>query len=510
MESAAAKQPFSSACIKFWAVVISTMLLILWVCAMQLATVDDKTMVPKSAFYFPNSFPPQRIYESNGYLIISPDGGLNQKRLWVRTDSNFQELVDTGTETSSGQTDRISDMVAIARYLNVTLVVPKFAHGKDRNDTCEFADIFDVNHFITSLRDEVKILKELPSEQKTKLESEPLYYMFPMSFASLEYYHQRVLPRIQKRGILLFAQTDARLANNGLPRELQRLRCRASYEALRYTQPIEETGRKIVDVLREKGPFLVLHLRYEKDLLAFTGCDEGLTEEEAAEVKQLRYSHDEWKCKPIDSKKKRRRGLCPLTPEDTALVLQALGIDNTTTVYIAAGEMYNKENRMAHLAAAYPNLVTKQTMLKPEELEPFIEHAHQMAALDYIVAIESDVYVPTFFGNMEEAVAGHRRYLGYKTTISLDRRLVFGLIDQYKNGTLMWDEFSLSVNKIHDDGRGKPARRTENPDHPVTTEAKRGKSKELEQAISIVGQKEKGIWSYSSCKIIRQQGRNGK
>ncbi|GMJ04588.1 RG-I rhamnosyltransferase 1 [Hibiscus trionum] len=439
---AAARQPSPLACIKFWVVVISTMLLILWVCAMQLATLDDKIMLPKSAFYFPYSFPPQRIYKSNGYLIISPNGGLNQKRLGI------------------------SDMVAIARYLNVTLIVPKFAHGTDMNDTCEFADIFDVNHFITSLRDEVKILKELPSEQKTKLESEPLYYMFPTSFASLEYYHQRVLPRIQKREILLFAQTDARLANNGLPRELQRLRCRVNYEALRFSQPIEETSRKIVDVLRQKGPFLVLHLRYEKDLLAFTGCNEGLTEEEAAEVKQLRYSHDEWKRKPIDSKKKRERGLCPLTPEDTALVLHALGIDNATTVYIAAGEIYNKEKRMAHLAAAYPNLVTKQTILKPEELEPFFEHANQMAALDYIVAIESDVYIPTFVGNMEKAVEGHRRYLGYKTTISLDRKLLFGLIDQYKNGTLMWDEFSLLVNKIHEDRRGKPARRTENPDHP--------------------------------------------
>lgn len=87
---------------------------------------------------------------------------------------------------------------------------------------------------------------------------------------------------------MLFAQTDARLANNGLPEELQRLRCRVNYKALRFTQPIEETGRKIVTILREKGPFLVLHLRYEKDVLAFSGCNEGLTKEEAAEVKEMR------------------------------------------------------------------------------------------------------------------------------------------------------------------------------------------------------------------------------
>ncbi|XVF85747.1 hypothetical protein PTKIN_Ptkin17bG0142200 [Pterospermum kingtungense] len=430
------------ACIKFWVVVVSTMLLILWVCAMQLATLNDKIMVPKSAFYFPYISPSQRVYKNNGYLIVTPNGGLNQKRLGI------------------------CDMVVIARYLNVTLIVPKFAHGTYWNDTSTFADIFDVNHFVTSLDDEVRILKQLPPEQKRKAESEPLYYMFPMSFGSLEYYYQRILPRIQKHEILLFAQTDARLANNGLPEELQRLRCRVNYKALRFTQPIEETARKIVTILREKGPFLVIHLRYEKDVLAFTGCQEGLTKEEVVEVKEMRYSHDGWRHKPIDSKRKRERGSCPLTPEETALVLQALGIHRNTTIYIAAGEIYKKEKRIAGLVATYPNLVSKETMLKPQELEPFLKHADQMAALDYIVAVESDIFIPTFEGNMAKAVEGHRRYLGFKTTISLNRKLLVSLIDEYRNETLSWDEFSLLVKKIHEDRTGKQTRRVEIPDHP--------------------------------------------
>ncbi|XP_022775749.1 uncharacterized protein At1g04910-like [Durio zibethinus] len=441
MKTIGARQGSPLACIKFWVAVVSTMLLILWVCTIQLATLDDKIMVRKSAFYFP-SFPPQRVYKNNGYLIISPNGGLNQKRLGI------------------------CDMVIVARYLNVTLIVPKFAHGTYWNDTSTFADIFDVNHFITFLRGEVRILKELPPEQKRKAESEPLYYMFPRSFASLEYYLEKVLPRIQKHEILLFAQTDARLANNGLPEELQRLRCRVNYKSLRFTQPIEETGRKIVTILREKGPFLALHLRYEKDVLAFTGCVEGLTKEEATDVKEMRYSHDGWKHKPIDPKRKREHGSCPLTPEETALVFQALGIDRNTTIYIAGGEIYKKEKRMADLATAYPNLVRKETILKQVELEPFLKHADQMAAMDYIVAVESDIFIPTFVGNMANAVEGHRRYLGFKTTISLDRKLLVSLIDQYKNGTLSWDEFSLLVKKTHEDRTGKAVRRKEIPDHP--------------------------------------------
>lgn len=55
---------------------------------------------------------------------------------------------------------------------------------------------------------------------------------------------------------------------------------------------------------------------------------------------------------------KRRDGLCPLTPEETALILRALDIDRSMQIYIAAGEIYGGERRMAALTAAYPNVVS--------------------------------------------------------------------------------------------------------------------------------------------------------
>jgi rhamnogalacturonan I rhamnosyltransferase len=57
---------------------------------------------------------------------------------------------------------------------------------------------------------------------------------------------------------------------------------------------------------------------------------------------------------------KRKDGLCPLTPEETALVLRALGIDRSMQIYIAAGEIYGGKRRMAALTSAYPNVVWTQ------------------------------------------------------------------------------------------------------------------------------------------------------
>ncbi|MFS8020360.1 putative GDP-fucose protein O-fucosyltransferase [Helianthus anomalus] len=79
----------------------------------------------------------------------------------------------------------------------------------------------------------------------------------------------QILPLIHKYKVVHLNRPNARLANNGQPLELQKLRCRVNFRALRFTNQIEELGRRVVKLLRQNGSFLVLHLRYEMDMLAF-------------------------------------------------------------------------------------------------------------------------------------------------------------------------------------------------------------------------------------------------
>ncbi|KAL5759309.1 hypothetical protein ACOSQ2_018147 [Xanthoceras sorbifolium] len=426
---------------KLWVLVVTAILLLLWGCAVQLTTFKGEAISSIARKFQPTSlsFPRERVYNSKGYLMVSSNGGLNQMR--------------TG----------ICDMVAIARYLNVTLIVPELDYKSFWHDQSQFEDIFDVDYFIKSLRDEVRILKELPAK---KQKSKSLYSMPPVSWSPMSFYYSKVLPSFKKYKVVHFTKTDARLANNELPQRVQKLRCRAMYDALRFTAPIEVLGKKIVSILKAKGPFLALHLRYEMDMLAFSGCTEGCSPQETQNLTTMRYAYPWWKEKEIDSEKKRKDGLCPLTPEETALVLRALEIDSNIQIYIAAGDIYGGERRMAALRASYPNLVKKESLLPASDLESFQNHSNQMAALDYIVSLESDIFIPTFAGHMAQVVEGHRRYLGYKMTINLDRLAAVNLIDGYRNGTLRWDEFSQSMKTAHADRMGGPTKRLKIPGKP--------------------------------------------
>ncbi|XP_024932348.1 O-fucosyltransferase 38 isoform X2 [Ziziphus jujuba] len=375
--------------------------------------------------------PTAKYKGSDRYMTVRSNGGLNQMR--------------TG----------ISDMVAVAHIMNATLVIPQLDKRSFWHDSSTFSDIFDELHFIQTLRGDVQIVKELPQE----LEALPRARKHFVSWSGVSYYEE--LTQLWKDyQVVHVAKSDSRLANNGLPLDIQRLRCRALYHALRFAPPIESLGKKLVERLRARGGrYIALHLRYEKDMLAYTGCTYGLSDAESEELRIMRENTKHWKVKNINSTEQRVGGFCPLTPKEVGIFLKALGYPPSTPIYIAAGEIYGGNAHLLELTSRFPNVVFKETLATHEELRAFANHASQTAALDYIISIESDVFVPSYSGNMARAVEGHRRFLGHRKTISPDRKGLVEVFDMVESGQLERSMLSYLVQQMHEDRQGAPRKR---------------------------------------------------
>ncbi|KAM7523522.1 hypothetical protein LguiA_013424 [Lonicera macranthoides] len=370
------------------------------------------------------------------YITVRSNGGLNQMR--------------TG----------ISDMVAVARIMNATLVIPQLDKRSFWQDTSTFSDIFDELHFITSLKEDVRIVKELPKE----LQSVPRARKHFTSWSGVGYYEE--MTQLWKDyQIIHVPKSDSRVANNDLPLDIQRLRCRALYHSLRFSPPIENLGKKLVERLRSRwGRYIALHLRYEKDMLSFTGCTYGLTDSESEELRIMRENTNHWKIKKINSTEQRIGGFCPLTPKEVGIFLQALGYPASTLIYVAAGEIYGGSTHLSELTSRFPNVVFKEMIATQKELKEFANHATQTAALDYIISIESDVFIPSYSGNMARAVEGHRRFLGHLKTITPDRRGLVEIFDKLESGHLKEDSSpSYLVKKLHKNRQGAPRKRASAP-----------------------------------------------
>ncbi|VAH91589.1 unnamed protein product [Triticum turgidum subsp. durum] len=135
-----------------------------------------------------------------------------------------------------------------------------------------FIGIYDVPHFIKTLKYDVRIAMSVPdiiTNGKTK--KLKAYQIRPPRDAPVTWYTTVALEKMKSYGAIYLTPFSHRLAEDINDPEIQRLRCRVNYHALRFKPNIMKTSSEIVNKLRSEGHFMSIHLRFEMDMLAFAG-----------------------------------------------------------------------------------------------------------------------------------------------------------------------------------------------------------------------------------------------
>ncbi|XP_030455316.1 O-fucosyltransferase 31-like isoform X1 [Syzygium oleosum] len=396
--------------------------------------------------------------KSLGYIQVFLDGGLNQQRMGI------------------------CDAVAVAKILNSTLVIPHLEVNPVWQDTSSFSDIFDVDHFISVLEGDISIVKELPGKyswstreyyatgiRDTRIKMAPVH-------ASANWYLENVLPILQRFGIAAISPFSHRLTFNNLPPNIQRLRCKVNFEALAFVPHIRKLAETLVSHLRYpvtesqamgnlhvkdgreemrnqgSGKFAVLHLRFDKDMAAHSACDFGGGKAERMAL--AKYRQVIWQGRVVNSQftneELRNQGRCPLTPEQIGLLLAALGFSNSTRLYLASHKVYGGESRISTLRKLFPLMEDKKSLSSTEERAKVKGKASLLAAVDYYVSMQSDVFISASPGNMHNAVLGHRAFLNLKTI-----RPNMALLGQlFLNKSMEWLDFQRAVIEGHKNRQG--------------------------------------------------------
>ncbi|XP_020547003.1 uncharacterized protein At1g04910 isoform X3 [Sesamum indicum] len=332
------------------------------------------------------------VNNHTGFILVSANGGLNQQRVAV------------------------CNAVAVASLLNATLVIPKFLYSNVWKDPSQFSDIYQEETFMHTLKNDINIIKELPSHLRS-LDLEAIGSLVTDADLAKEAtpneYIKNILPILLRNGIVHFLGFGNRLGFDPLPYDLQKLRCKCNFHALKFVPKIQKIGSLLVKRIRKydsarsmldkqllgnfissipsgeqvniasSSKYLALHLRFEVDMVAYSMCDFGGGENETRELQAYREEHFPLllerlkKVKPLSPAELRKMGRCPLTPEEAALVLAGLGFSSGAYIYLAGSQIYGGKSRMRPVINLYPNIVTKEDLLSPTELAPFRNFSSQ-------------------------------------------------------------------------------------------------------------------------------------
>ncbi|KAJ7544645.1 hypothetical protein O6H91_09G087600 [Diphasiastrum complanatum] len=362
----------------------------------------------------------------NGYMLVRCNGGLNQQRV------------------------AICNAVLVARIMNAALVLPELDSSSFWNDINGFSGIYDVEHFIQSLKYDVKVVKALPSFYVSGNKTKRLkpFQLQPPRDASPSWYKTVALEKLKEHGAVYLAPFSHRLAEELENHEYQRLRCRVNFHALRFKEDVIDLGSKIVQRLRSEGNFLAMHLRFEMDMLAFSGCLDIFTPAEQELLKE--YRQQNFAVRRLVHNGRRLIGKCPLTPEEVGLILHSMGFSNSSQIYLASGDLFGGERFLQKLLALFPRLENRSTILKAEELATINAEGRASLgpAVDYTVSLLADIFMPNYDGPSDFAnnLLGHRLYYGFRTTIRPDRKALAPILMEHEKGNIK--DFEQNVRTV--------------------------------------------------------------
>ncbi|KAH8511713.1 hypothetical protein H0E87_009040 [Populus deltoides] len=309
-----------------------------------------------------------------------------------------------------------------------------FKGGSEAVVQCQFGDIYQEEYFMNIMKDEVNIVKELPSHLKS-LDIEAIGSLITdadiVKEATLIDYLTKTLPLLLQNGVVHFLGFGNRLGFDPLPSKLQ------------FVPKIQEAGSLLIRRIRK---YDAAQTTLDRQLFGefLTGSPSNKHDSARGSSKYLALH-----LRPISSSVLRNLGRCPLTPEEAALMLAGLGVKRGTYIYLTSSHIYGGKFRMHSFTNLYPNLVTKETLLTPSELAPFRNFSSQLAALDFIACATADVFAMTDSGSqLSSLVSGFRTYYGggHAPTLRPNKKRLAAILSE--NGTLGWNSFEDRVRKM--------------------------------------------------------------
>ncbi|XP_023912253.1 O-fucosyltransferase 27 isoform X2 [Quercus suber] len=339
------------------------------------------------------------IFESPLFPITSP----MYRRLWgpvrrlefLHPDANPRgHYADVGSQTNGFIFVRIQggfheirnsicDVVVVSRLLNATLVIPEIQSTTSKkgisSEFKSFAYLYNEEQFMAALAKDVKVVKTLPKNLKWARRKKEIPSFKVRYSASPYYYLNQVLVVLKRHSVVELVVSEGGCLQATLPpqlqhnEELQRLRCRVAFHALRFRQEVQELATKILLRLRAPGrPFIAYDPGMTRDALAYHGCAE-LFQDVHTELIQHKRS---WMMKrgivkgklPVNSAKQRLNGSCPLMPEEVGILLRAYGYSWDTIIYVSGGEVFGGQRTLIPLHSMFENVVDRTSLSTPWEL----------------------------------------------------------------------------------------------------------------------------------------------